>query len=156
MFSFQRLSSKVLKQIKESEGAINYAVKGNLLKKHFWTFSIWKDHNSLKRFIMEDPHATAIRKFTEWAGEGSAFVEWTSPNNTIDWPKALKNLKSLLITTRNKRIISRRRSSMQQQNITFIPETEVRYEVIVPMTGNISPVFVLYLIYSTICSIFRI
>jgi fructose-bisphosphate aldolase class 1 len=35
MFSFQRLSSKVLKQIKENEGAINYAVKGNLLKKHF-------------------------------------------------------------------------------------------------------------------------
>jgi hypothetical protein len=78
---------------KESEGAINYAVKGNLLKKHFWTFSIWKDHNSLKRFIMEDPHATAIRKFTEWAGEGSAFVEWTSPNNTIDWPEALKKLE---------------------------------------------------------------
>jgi len=38
---------------------------------------------------------------------------------------------------------------MQQQNITFIPETEVRYEVIVPRTGNISPVFVFYLIYST-------
>jgi hypothetical protein len=93
MFSFQRLSSKVLKQIKESEGAINYAVKGNLLKKHFWTFSIWKDHNSLKRFIMEDPHATAVRKFTECAGEGSAFVEWTSPNNTIDWPEALKKLE---------------------------------------------------------------
>jgi hypothetical protein len=73
----------------------------------FWTFSIWKDHNSLKCFIMEDPHA-------------------------------------------------RRRSSMQQQNITFIPETEVRYEVIVPRTGNISPVFVHYLIYSTICSMFRI
>ena len=27
------------------------------------------------------------------AGEGSAFVEWTSPNNTIDWPKALKKLE---------------------------------------------------------------
>lgn len=42
---------------------------------------------------MEDPHATAIRKFTEWAGEGSAFVEWTSPNNTIDWREASKKLE---------------------------------------------------------------
>ena len=42
---------------------------------------------------MEEPHATAIRKFTEWAGEGSAFVEWTSPNNTIDWPEAMKKLE---------------------------------------------------------------
>jgi hypothetical protein len=24
---------------------------------------------------MEEPHATVVRKFTEWAGEGSAFVE---------------------------------------------------------------------------------
>ena len=93
IFSFYRLSSRVLKQIKESEGAINYAVKGNLLKKYFWTLSIWRDNNSLRRFIMEEPHATAVRKFTEWAGEGSAFVEWTSPNNTIDWPEALKKLE---------------------------------------------------------------
>ena len=42
---------------------------------------------------MEEPHATAVRKFTEWAGEGSAFVEWTSPNNMIDWAEALKKLE---------------------------------------------------------------
>jgi hypothetical protein len=74
MISFYRLSSRVLKQIKESEGAINYAVKGNLPKKHFWTLSIWRDNNFLRHFIMEEPHATAVRKFTEWSGEGSAFV----------------------------------------------------------------------------------
>jgi hypothetical protein len=94
MFSFQRLSSKVLKQIKESEGAVNYAVKAYFLKKHFWTLSIWKDNNSLRHFIMEEPHATAVRKFTGWAGEGSAFVEWTSPNNTIYWPEASKKLEN--------------------------------------------------------------
>jgi hypothetical protein len=43
---------------------------------------------------MGEPHATAVRKFTEWAGEGSAFVEWTSPNDTIDWPEALKKLEN--------------------------------------------------------------
>jgi quinol monooxygenase YgiN len=93
MLSFQRLSSKVLKQIKEDEGAANYAVRANLLKKHFWTLSIWKDQNSLRRFIMTEPHATAVKKFTEWAGEGSAFVEWSSPENTIDWPEALRKLQ---------------------------------------------------------------
>jgi quinol monooxygenase YgiN len=94
MLSFQRLSSKVLKQIKEDEGAANYAVRANLLKKHFWTLSIWKDQNSLRRFIMTEPHATAVKKFTEWAGEGSAFVEWSSPENTIDWPEALRKLQN--------------------------------------------------------------
>jgi quinol monooxygenase YgiN len=94
MLSFQRLSSKVLKQIKEDEGAANYAVRANLLKKHFWTLSIWKDQNSLRRFIMTEPHATAVKKFTEWAGEGSAFVEWSSPENTIDWSEALRKLEN--------------------------------------------------------------
>ena len=94
MFSFQRLSSRVLKQIKESEGAVNYAVKGNLLKKRFWTLSIWRDNDSLRHFIMEEPHATAVRKFTEWAGEGSAFVEQNSHNDSIDWPEALKKLEN--------------------------------------------------------------
>ena len=94
MLSFQRLSSKVLKQIKENEGAANYAVRADLLKKHFWTLSIWKDQDSLRRFIMTEPHATAVKKFTEWAGEGSAFVEWSSPENTIDWPEAFKKLQN--------------------------------------------------------------
>jgi hypothetical protein len=93
MLSFQRLSSKVLKQIKENEGAANYAVRANFLKKHFWTLSIWKDQNSLRRFIMTEPHATAVKKFTEWAGEGSAFVEWSSLENTINWPEAFKKLQ---------------------------------------------------------------
>ena len=47
-----------------------------------------------RRFIMEEPHVTAVRKFTEWAGEGSAFVEWNSHNNTIDWSEALKKLEN--------------------------------------------------------------
>jgi hypothetical protein len=43
MISFQMMTSKVLKQMKESEGVVNYAVKANFPKMHFWTLSIWKD-----------------------------------------------------------------------------------------------------------------
>ena len=43
---------------------------------------------------MTEPHATAVKKFTEWAGEGSAFVEWSSPKNTIDWPEAFEKLQN--------------------------------------------------------------
>jgi hypothetical protein len=43
---------------------------------------------------------------------------------------------------------------MQQQNITFIPETEVRYEVIVPRTENISLYlsFISFIVLSAACS----
>jgi hypothetical protein len=73
MISFQLMTWKVLKQIKQSEGIVNYAVKANFPKKYFWTFYIWKDKVSLRRFISQEPHYTAIKKFEIWAGEGSAF-----------------------------------------------------------------------------------
>lgn len=94
MIPFQLMTSKVLKQVKETEGVMNYAVKADFPKKHFWTLSIWKDQDSLRHFVMAEPHATAIKKFTEWAGEGSAFVEWTSSSNSIDWAEALERLKN--------------------------------------------------------------
>jgi hypothetical protein len=94
MVPFQLMTSKVLKQVKETNGAMNYAVKADFPRKHFWTLSIWKDQDSLRRFVAAEPHATAIKKFTEWAGEGSAFVEWTSPSNSIDWAEALERLKN--------------------------------------------------------------
>jgi hypothetical protein len=43
---------------------------------------------------MAEPHATAVKKFRVWAGEGSAFVEWTSESDTIDWTEALKKLQN--------------------------------------------------------------
>ncbi len=93
MVPFQLMTSKVLKQVKETKGVMNYAVKADFSKKHFWTLSIWKDQDSLRQFVIAEPHATAIRKFTIWAGEGSAFVEWYSSSNSIDWAEALERLK---------------------------------------------------------------
>jgi hypothetical protein len=43
---------------------------------------------------MAEPHTTAIKKFTEWAGEGSTFVEWTSSSDTIDWTVAMERLEN--------------------------------------------------------------
>jgi hypothetical protein len=94
MIPFQLMTSKVLKQVKETKGVMNYAVKADFPKRHFWTLSIWKDQDSLRHFVKAEPHATAIKKFTEWAGEGSAFVEWISSSDTIDWTVAMERLKS--------------------------------------------------------------
>ncbi|AIC14355.1 hypothetical protein NVIE_001720 [Nitrososphaera viennensis EN76] len=94
MLPFQLMTSKVLKQAKKSKGMVNYAVKANFPKKHFWTLSIWKDQDSFRNFVMAEPHATAIAKFSRWAGDGSAFVEWASSDGSIDWAEALKRLQS--------------------------------------------------------------
>ena len=58
MIPFQLMTSRVLKQIRRNEGVINYAVKANFLKRHFWRISIWKNQNSLRQFVMSEPYAT--------------------------------------------------------------------------------------------------
>jgi heme-degrading monooxygenase HmoA len=90
---FLRTTSKVLKQVKGTQGVVRYAVKGDFPKRHFWTFSIWEDQDSLRRFVMTEPHATAVRKFNKWAGEGAAFVEWSSSDDIVDWTEAIERLK---------------------------------------------------------------
>ena len=94
LFSAYDLEGIKTNQLCRSEGIINYAVKADFPKKHFWTFSIWKDKVSVRRFTSQEPHATAIKKFETWAGEDSAFVEWTSKSNKIDWTEGLQKLQN--------------------------------------------------------------
>jgi hypothetical protein len=48
----------------------------------------------MKAFVMAESHATEIKKFAAWAGDGSAFVEWTSTNNSVDWIEAMERLRN--------------------------------------------------------------
>lgn len=31
-----------------------------------------------------EPHATAVKRFAKWAGQGAAFAEWTGGDGSID------------------------------------------------------------------------
>jgi hypothetical protein len=94
MIPFQLMSSKVLKQTKQSRGILNYAARADFPKKHFWTLSIWEDRESMRQFVMAEPHATAMKKFEVWAGDGSAFADWTSSSSSIDWEEAKRRLQN--------------------------------------------------------------
>jgi hypothetical protein len=43
---------------------------------------------------MTEPHVMAMKKFEEWAGDGSAFVEWTSSSSSTDWEVATRRLQN--------------------------------------------------------------
>jgi Domain of unknown function (DUF3291) len=73
---------------------VDYAVKADFPKKHFWTLSIWKDRESMRQFVMAEPHLTAMKKFEVWAGEGSAFADWISSSRSIDWEEAMRRLQN--------------------------------------------------------------
>ena len=91
---FLRMNSQVEKQLKQTPGLIRYSIRANFLRKRFWTFSVWADKASSNAFVRGEPHATAVRRFPEWAAEGAAFVEWTRGDGSINWKEALDRLKN--------------------------------------------------------------
>ena len=91
---FLRMSGRVEKQLKNTQGLIRYAVKGKLLRKHFWTFSVWENKESVEAFVRAEPHNSAVGKFHQWADAGGAFVQWTSSDDSIRWDEAMERLKN--------------------------------------------------------------
>ncbi len=91
---FLRMSLRVEKQLKKTEGLIRYGLRTNLPRKQFWTLSVWKDRATANAFVGTEPHATAVRRFQKWAGRGAAFVEWNSSDGRMDWNEALQRLQN--------------------------------------------------------------
>lgn len=94
IISFLRTSSKIESQLKKSDGLVRYGVKTDLPHKRFWTYSVWTSRETMHRFVKTEPHATAVGKFAEWAGEGAAFVQWDNSEGTVDWNQANERLEN--------------------------------------------------------------
>ena len=88
-----KLSNQVEVQLRRSSGIVAYSLAVNPLRRHFWTYSVWSDRTAVPAFTRTEPHATAIERFKDWAGEGSAFVEWESIEAKLDWNEAFERLK---------------------------------------------------------------
>jgi len=91
---FLRLSGQVVRQLRGIEGVVRYGLRTDLPHKRFWTYSVWKDPQAIRLFVAEEPHATAIKRFAQWAGAGAAFVEWKDMEGRVDWEEAGRRLKT--------------------------------------------------------------
>ncbi len=92
--AFLRMTWAVRRQARSSPGLAASGVKARFLRREFWTFSIWKDRGSMQAFVKAEPHATAVRRFERWAGEGTAFVEWASGSPRVDWREAQERMRN--------------------------------------------------------------
>lgn len=72
---------------------VSYSLAVNPLRRHFWTCSVWADHEAMVAFTREEPHAGAAGRYEAWAGAGAAFLEWESAESKLDWSEAFARLK---------------------------------------------------------------
>lgn len=94
LIPFIRIVRRVQKQLARTEGLARYSLKSDFPHKRFWTLTVWHKKDFVEPFVVDEPHAHAVRAFKEWAGKGAAFVEWTSANSSIDWEIALQKLQN--------------------------------------------------------------
>ena len=88
-----RLSNRVESQLKQSEGIVSYSLAVDPLRRHFWTCSLWTEEAAMKAFVADEPHATAVRNFAEWADNGATFAEWETRSGDLVWADAFSHLQ---------------------------------------------------------------
>ena len=92
---FMRLSLGVKSQLKKSAGAVRFAIRTDMPKKTFYTFSVWESPELMREFVRVEPHATAIARFWEWrAPDGGATHEWTERGSRdVPWAEIEERLR---------------------------------------------------------------
>src|SRR5262245_28658132 len=72
-------SMKIRRQLAGADGLVGYALDAHLLRKEFFTVSVWESQHALHRFARSEPHASITRtkrarmgpsKFRTWSATG--------------------------------------------------------------------------------------
>jgi hypothetical protein len=66
---FLRDALSIRRQLAEATGLVGYALDAELARKTVWTFSVWRDRQSLDLFARSDPHARIIARLRALMGE---------------------------------------------------------------------------------------
>lgn len=66
---FLRDTLRIRRQLADAPGLVGYGLKADLLAKTFWTYSVWKDQDSLDAFARSDPHLQIVRRLRPRMGE---------------------------------------------------------------------------------------
>ena len=83
LLSFFRMSNRVQRQLDQTPGVIKYALRlrlTDLLRKRYYTYSIWADRASLNAFMRVEPHVTPVHRLASDLAK------------KVFWPKELRQV----------------------------------------------------------------
>jgi len=89
MFAFLRYTLLMVQELQQATGGVGFALRGSFGNVQGATISVWEDVESLRRFIVENPHGEAARvlrsekraetqfQYIQWKCRGDALpVTW--------------------------------------------------------------------------------
>jgi len=69
------LTGQIQTQLTGSEGAFGYSFIAYMLKKEFWTMSVWEDEASLSDFVKTGAHLRTMRELSRYLSPERRFVK---------------------------------------------------------------------------------
>lgn len=79
------------KQARRSEGNLAIEILRDA-RWTFWTKSAWKDEDSMRAFMLDEPHRSAMAKLSDWCDEASV-AHWTQEADQLpDWKEAHRRM----------------------------------------------------------------
>jgi hypothetical protein len=92
---FFRAVSAIRKQLAETDGLVGYTLRAKPLARNYWTLSVWKDSDALRRFTETSPHVEVMSSLRPLMG-ATRFAEWeiTGADGRPTWTQALEHLAS--------------------------------------------------------------
>jgi hypothetical protein len=67
---------RIQDQLRRTPGLLGYSLLARILKRQFWTLSVWEGEASLHQFIVENPHGQVMMALREEMDQ-TRFVRWS-------------------------------------------------------------------------------
>ena len=91
---FFRYSGEIQNQLSQTSGVIGYSLRAQLVRRQFWTLSVWDDEQALTAFVGTSPHARVIQDLRGRFGQ-TAFVRWSVKGAAVplNWEDAVVRIE---------------------------------------------------------------
>jgi hypothetical protein len=95
IFGFLRASMEIRRQLAAADGLVGYGLDARLLRRTFWTLSVWRDDDALATFARSDPHDRHVRRIRPHM-KPSTFVTWIVPGAQLPmtWSQARRRVEA--------------------------------------------------------------
>jgi len=90
---FFRYTRRIGAQLEGQKGFVGFALRTNIPRMRFWTFTVWEDGASVRDFANAGSHAEAIRELRPSLRK-FGITRWSAAGRNLppSWPDILKRL----------------------------------------------------------------
>ena len=91
--AFVGLSRQVQRQLASTPGVIGYSLQAQILRRRFWTLSLWESEAALMDFVHHAPHSEIMRELAPHMGK-TFYTTWSVKRSDLPlhWGDARKRV----------------------------------------------------------------